>query len=238
MKITKSNQTPNARRVQTPDRAAPAAAVAPTSAPVDAASIAGVPESELTPKVKEALFSLMAEVRALRADLADARAQIDTLKTLADADPLLGILNRRAFVRELDRALAMVERYGAAASLVFIDLDNLKRINDAKGHAAGDQALKHVADVLARNIRQTDSLGRLGGDEFGLILMQIDLEAARRKADALAEAVAAPATLSGNGDDAHSVSVTCGVVPLMSGRKSEDALDAADAAMYAQKASR
>ena len=201
----------------------------------DITSVAGIPESELTPRVREALFSLMEEVGQLREQLADMRVQMESLKTLADADPLLGVLNRRAFVRELDRAVAMVKRYHVPASLVFIDLDNMKSINDRFGHSAGDAALAHVARVLSENIRQTDRLGRLGGDEFGLILTQTEADAARHKAEMLAKAIAAhPLSLSAENDEMR-ITVTCGVAPLVERLSPQDALSAADADMYERK---
>ena len=200
---------------------------------VDEVSIAGIPENELTPRVREALFKLMDEVRALRAELASAKSEMKELKTLAETDPLLGVLNRRAFVKELNRALAMVERYDAPASLIFIDLNDLKKINDDHGHAAGDEALAHVATVLGDNIRDTDVLGRLGGDEFGLILSYADQKIANAKSDALRALVAeTPVTLNGA---EHRLDIACGAVALGKSGTAEDALNAADAEMYAKK---
>ncbi len=224
-----------------PKAARPAKEARPSSAPgptsrtpvVDEISIAGIPESELTPRVRETLMKLMEEVRALRAELQSARAEMRDLRTLAETDPLLGVLNRRAFVRELNRALAMVERYGAPASLVFIDLNDLKTINDDLGHKAGDAALDFVARTLSANIRQTDVLGRLGGDEFGLILVHADAGVAKSKADGLAALVAdAEVDL---GPAARRLSIACGVVELRRHVSAEDALNEADAQMYAVK---
>jgi len=200
---------------------------------VDEISISGIPENELTPRVREALFKLMDEVRALRVELASARSDMQELKTLAETDPLLGVLNRRAFVKELNRALAVVERYGTPASLVFIDLNDLKKINDDHGHAAGDQALAHIAQILENNIRDTDVFGRLGGDEFGLILSHANVEIANAKSDMLRALVAeTPVTING---EEHHLDIACGAVALGKSRTAEEALDAADAEMYAKK---
>ena len=217
------------RRAQKTERVDP-------SSPVDAVTIAGVPEAELTPRVREALFSLIEEVRTLRAELATARAQMSELQTLADEDPLLGVLNRRAFVKELDRMLAMIERYGTRASLVFIDVNDLKLMNDRHGHAAGDAVLSHVASTIAGNIRQTDVFGRIGGDEFGLILLEADDSEAAAKAETLTELVAgSPARIEGV---EHAVSISCGVAILGAGSTAEDALNTADAEMYRAKSRR
>lgn len=206
----------------------------PTATPItDQISIAGIPEAELTPRVREALFSLMDEVRVLRAELAAAKSEMTSLRTLAETDPLLGVLNRRAFVRELNRALALAERYDAPASLVFIDLNDLKKINDEHGHGAGDEALAYIAKILGDNIRDTDVLGRLGGDEFGLILTHADEAIANSKSEMLRALVAAaPIELGGV---SMQLDIACGAVSLGKAGSADEALEAADAKMYARK---
>lgn len=199
-------------------------------ATVDPVSVAGIPEGELTPRVRAALAALMQEVADLRRELADARERMVELEQLASTDPLIGVLNRRAFVGELNRALAMAQRYGQPSSLVFADLDNLKKINDAHGHAAGDAALRHAASVISANIRQTDVFGRLGGDEFAIILTNTPRPVAEHKAKALAAIVRATP-----GPDGLPVSITCGVVEIAAGLTAEGALMAADKVMYAEK---
>jgi diguanylate cyclase (GGDEF)-like protein len=211
-------------------------AEAKTAAVSDSIEIAGVPESELTPKVRKALASLMSEVQELRSELAVMRGRINELEELADTDPLVGIFNRRAFVRELTRSLAMAERYGAPSSLIFADVNNLKTINDKLGHAAGDAALLHVASVLSANIRQTDAVGRLGGDEFGVLLVQTDRDMAREKAASLAGLVRAEPVEWRDGS--FTTSISCGVVEVTKCASVEAALELADAAMYDIKKAR
>ncbi|MCH8189541.1 MAG: GGDEF domain-containing protein, partial [Proteobacteria bacterium] len=96
------------------------------AAPVkqDSISIMGIPEPELTPKVREALMALMAEVESMRRDLQEARERLVNLERLADRDPLIPVANRRAFVRELTRTMAYSDRYGHASSVVYIDLND------------------------------------------------------------------------------------------------------------------
>lgn len=220
------------REARRADAARPEDAVAAPSA-VDPVAIAGIPESELTPRVREALTALMQEVAALRRELAETRQRMSELETLASTDPLIGVLNRRAFVGELNRSLAMVQRYGQPSSLVFVDVDNLKKINDSHGHAAGDAALTHAASVISANIRQTDVLGRIGGDEFAVILINTPKQIAEQKAQALTALVReTPAP------DGLSVSVTCGVVEITAEATAEAALKAADKLMYEEKRKR
>ena len=197
------------------------------------ARFAGIPEAELTPRVRDALLPLAAEAQKLRAELSAVRGRLRELENLANADPLLNILNRRAFMRELQRALAMIDRYGVEACLVFLDVNDLKRLNDDKGHAAGDAALKRVADILTANVRRTDAVGRLGGDEFGVLLTHVDAATARKKAAALAERIAgAPVDWGG---DAFMVRASFGVAPLTKEMTADEAMQRADGAMYETK---
>lgn len=233
MKIGDSPKTAGAVKIDR-SRAREAVRVGQGAAPSDQLVIAGVPESELTPKVREALMTLMNEVQTLRSELAETRARIGDLEKLADRDPLLDVFNRRAFVRELDRTLAMIDRYDMRASLVFIDLNDLKKINDSKGHGAGDAALAHIAAVVSANVRQTDILGRLGGDEFGLLLNQAGQETAQHKSDELSQAVSSqPVQWKGEPFTAH---ISCGVVEIVKGHSVDETMERADSAMYDVKA--
>ncbi len=232
----KIGDAPKAGGASQIDRKRGAGAVSQTetaSALSDQIVLAGVPEAELTPKVREALISLMQEVRSLRDQLQWSQERINELERLADSDPLLDIYNRRAFVRELDRALAMIDRYDMKASLVFVDLNDLKKINDQMGHSAGDAALAHVAKVLTANLRQTDAVGRLGGDEFGVLLTQADQATAQMKAEQLTRAVSMePVAWNGKGFTAQ---VSCGVVEIAEGLSADEAMERADNAMYEVK---
>jgi diguanylate cyclase (GGDEF)-like protein len=201
--------------------------------PVDVATIMGVPEAELTPKVRAAIDRLMAEVQSLREDLARARRRIEYLEQLADRDPLAPVLNRRAFVRELTRMIAFAERYGVSGSVLYLDIDGMKRINDRAGHAAGDAALKHVAEVLLREVRASDIVGRLGGDEFGIILAQADAQAAAAKAGALAKTIEAEPIPWPH--ESLELGVSYGTYTFAGGEAVDEALNAADRAMYDRK---
>ena len=155
---------------------------------------------------------------------------------MADTDPLVPILNRRAFLRELTRIMAFSERYEVQASLVYLDLDNLKQINDEHGHAAGDAALNHVATLLEKNVRASDAVGRLGGDEFGVILARGNLDAAVKKGTLLAEIIGKrPLVWEG---EKLNLSVSHGAYSFQSGEDANAALARADEAMYQQKARR
>jgi diguanylate cyclase (GGDEF)-like protein len=202
-------------------------------APSEVASVLGIPESEFTPRVRDAIVTLMGEVDRLRSELEQMRSQIEAVQALADQDGLVPLLNRRAFVREMSRILDFGERYDLTASLVYFDLDGFKTVNDTFGHAAGDAVLRHVARILTDNVRESDVIGRLGGDEFGLIMAKADRDAAERKATFLA------AQLSGRPFEWNGYSIKLsmahGVHVFQKGENVDGAMENADRAMYSAK---
>ncbi len=201
--------------------------------PGSALDIPGISEDALTPELRAAVVRLAAERDRLRDELGKARGRIASLERLADEDSLTPVANRRAFVRQLTRMIAFTHRYGVPASVVYFDVNNMKQINDSHGHPAGDAALRHIATVLRDNIRSSDIVGRLGGDEFGVILAQTDEEQAHGKAAALAEAIAeAPLRWS---DVTLRVSAAYGVYAFSGTDDPQHAIEAADRAMYRQK---
>ncbi|MFW6284132.1 MAG: GGDEF domain-containing protein, partial [Desulfosalsimonas sp.] len=112
------------------------------------------------------------------------------LDKLATADDLTGISNRRAFLRQAQRDVAQAGRYGTPVSLLIVDVDHFKGVNDELGHETGDLVLKAVADQIRTTIRENDLAGRMGGAEFAVILPRTDLEAACAAAERLRRAVA------------------------------------------------
>ena len=115
-------------------------------------------------------------------DCTDDDAQLRRLSRLAARDDLTNLVNRREFERRLANALDGAKRDGSRHVLMFMDLDRFKQINDRFGHPAGDAVLRQVAETLRRTVRERDTLGRLGGDEFGLLMERCDLDEGRRAA--------------------------------------------------------
>jgi diguanylate cyclase (GGDEF)-like protein len=127
----------------------------------------------------------------------------------------------------------MTERYGAPSTVIYFDVNNMKHINDTYGHPAGDAALRHVADTLREQVRDSDIVGRLGGDEFGVILYQIDADVADAKSAQLAEAIARePVPFN---EHELAVKVTFGAYTFKGAEDAGEALAEADKAMYASK---
>jgi diguanylate cyclase (GGDEF)-like protein len=116
-----------------------------------------------------------------------AAEQFEQMRFLADHDPLTNLLNRRSFVQCLDAEVARSRRYTRPLALVVFDLDELKTVNDTQGHAAGDEALKRVADALRATIRSGDNAFRIGGDEFAVILPEAEEHDARAAAQRIAD---------------------------------------------------
>ena len=177
-----------------------------------------------------------ATIRRLKAQLARTQAQIEELQASADTDFLLGIPNRRGFERELNRAIAYIKRYRAGGALVVLDVDRLKPINDAFGHAAGDQVLKAIVTALLRHVRASDVIGRLGGDEFALLLWNLSETDAHAKAAALEQAIDRLSFVFRGRTVAAGASA--GVAVLGTHAEAARALEEADSAMYVRKAQR
>lgn len=192
------------------------------------------PPAAAGPSAEEA-ERLAAELAFLRQEVARLQARLEEAESLADTDVLAPVLNRRAFLRELNRIIAFVGRYQSSAALLYFDLDGFKGVNDRFGHAAGDAALRTVAGRLLAHVRESDIVGRLGGDEFAVILVQVEEAAARAKAEALAGVLAAdPVAFDGV---EIAVQATCGLCMLEAGLAAEQALSRADAAMFLRKPS-
>jgi diguanylate cyclase (GGDEF)-like protein len=127
--------------------------------------------------------------------------QADRLEALAETDALTGLANRRALRRRLTDDLRRARRYGSPVSLLVADVDGLKRINDERGHAAGDRVIRRVADAISATLREADLGARWGGDEFAVLMPDTPGDAARRSAERLAahlrwRADAEPVTVS------------------------------------------
>ncbi len=168
-------------------------------------------------------------------DVTDRKRHELQLEYLADHDALTGLLNRRAFNRALRSHAALAERYGAVGSVLVIDLDEFKFVNDTLGHHAGDELITRTAQLLARRLRASDVLARLGGDEFGVLLPQSDPGAAADVAANLLGALRAERISIGGLE--RKVTASIGIAVFEDGKLhgGEDVLVNADLAMYDAK---
>ena len=164
------------------------------------------------------------------AGLSQLRRTQSQLRLLATHDPLTTVLNARAFASQLAQELGRNRRYGRPLALIYLDLDDFKKVNDAHGHATGDAVLRLVADAMRSAVRQADVVGRLGGDEFGVLMPETDGSVAHSVANRLAGGIRT--VFRGT----PSVTASIGVVAVTGTEAgSDELLRKADQAMYEAK---
>jgi diguanylate cyclase (GGDEF)-like protein len=159
-----------------------------------------------------------------------------SLHELASHDMLTSLLNARTYYQKCDALISLAEREQTPFSVLFIDLDHFKSINDTHGHDAGDIVLKAVAACLKQSIRQSDEIGRIGGEEFSIFLPNTNLAGARQLAETIRQAV--EALMPDIGQHRLKITASIGVADNNNQHKSMRAIQqSADAAMYVAKAS-
>ena len=169
-------------------------------------------------------------------DVTERRQFEAKLSHLADHDALTGLFNRRRLEHELDRQVALTDRYQTGAVLLMLDLDNFKYVNDTLGHAMGDELIVRVANALRERLRETDIIARLGGDEFAIILPETDAAAAELLATGLLETIAHDGVVVDE-RRAIQVSASIGIAAIEPGmlRTPAELMMNADVAMYDAK---
>jgi diguanylate cyclase (GGDEF)-like protein/PAS domain S-box-containing protein len=170
-------------------------------------------------------------------DITERRAHLEHLRHMADHDPLTGLLNRRAFGRELSSHIARSQRYGVSGALLMFDLDNFKQHNDSHGHGAGDELLIALAECLRARLRATDVTCRLGGDEFAALLPNADPTHARLVTETLLEHIRGIVSRREPVPGDNGVTASIGLVCLgrLDTLSPEGVMRAADQAMYEAK---
>ena len=182
-------------------------------------------------------WELITEVLSFAAEaeqqLAEQRERITFLESLSATDELTGLANRRGLEDFLARTLAASRRHLENGVLAFVDLDNLKSINDRYGHKAGDKVLRHVANLLKGGVRQSDFVARFGGDEFVLVLVRSDAKLGIKRVRQL-QSQLNRSTLK-LGDNTIPVAASFGIKLFGPDDEKDALLHAADVAMYADK---
>jgi two-component system, cell cycle response regulator len=187
------------------------------------------------------------EVRARVRAALRSKAMRDALALQASTDGLTGLMNRRTLDERLSEAFAVARRYGRPLSVLMVDIDHFKAVNDTYGHAAGDAVLREVASRIKAQARLADTVARYGGEEIMVLLPETDLEGAKALGERVRAAVAAAPvqawtsgapSVGGEADEATPVPVrvSVGVATLSAGMEGPEALmSAADAGLYAAK---
>jgi diguanylate cyclase (GGDEF)-like protein len=181
----------------------------------------------------EQLALLCADLKEQNALLS---ARVRQLEDEICRDTLTPLFNRRYFEQAVASSIAHCQRYQSRAALLFVDVDDLKLINDTFGHAAGDEALRTVAEVLLGNVRSTDVVARIGGDEFALLLGAISETDVEQKVAQLTAGIAA--CRIGHGEAIASLSATFGHAFIHPDDEADKVLARADSHMYRLKRSR
>jgi diguanylate cyclase (GGDEF)-like protein len=156
------------------------------------------------------------------------------LYQLSTTDPLTGAFNRRHFMVLMDRERKIAERYGTPLSLMLLDIDHFKKINDTYGHPTGDEAIKAIAETCHRQVRSTDTFCRYGGEEFIVALPQTDEAGAVIAAEYLRKAVS-KIELMADGNRSVRFTVSIGVAQFVRKSTIEQLIESADQALYAAK---
>ncbi len=177
---------------------------------------------------------LLEEITRLRADVAQLQAKVEELDHLAHRDALVPLANRRGMLRELEAMIARHERHGTPGAMLFVDLNDLKMLNDSFGHVGGDAALVLVAEKLLEGTRANDCVARLGGDEFCVLLDHADEKSALETAERLVDIIAGEQFLFEG--TPMQLSVAIGVTLIEEGDTAGTVLARADKAMYRVKA--
>ncbi|PZQ23921.1 MAG: GGDEF domain-containing protein [Sphingopyxis macrogoltabida] len=183
--------------------------------------------------IDDQLRELRRERDALRRENRILKIAVAELERVSERDTLTPLFNRRYFLTAIHQRLARFARDAQGAAVVFIDVNQLKQINDSYGHAAGDFALMEIAKRLADSIRATDVAARIGGDEFGLILDQSTEEGARVQINRLRHVLSALPAIYDGQDIA--LSACFGIAMLDAGATESEILAAADRDMYRSK---
>ena len=171
-------------------------------------------------------------------DVTEERKIQEKLKYLATTDSLSGLYNRAEFLRLAKKEFACAKRNNEELSLLIMDLDNFKNINDTFGHAAGDKMIREIGKIILASFRKTDIAGRIGGEEFAVVLKNVSLEEAKKIADKFRETVAEKKVIYG--EQEINLTVSIGVTAIRGGANDindiEDILKMADNALYKAKA--
>lgn len=185
-------------------------------------------------KVKQMMLGGRRLFTAVVADISERKAAMERLQELAEKDSLTGLHNRRYFLDELERAVIRAVRGGTKVTLLYIDLDNFKFVNDTMGHMAGDQVLIEVTEMLSARVRSGDLFARLGGDEFAVLLYDLEDTRAEQVANSYRQLLAEYNFKY----DAKIVDIGCsiGIAAFVEGVKNkEDLLARADMACHIAK---
>ncbi len=175
-----------------------------------------------------------AESARLKAEIARRIALEQDLRILASTDALTGLVNRRAFMERFSHELARSQRHGPAPTLLILDIDHFKKINDLHGHPSGDAVLAHLAQLLKASLRNVDIVGRIGGEEFAVVLVETNAAMAEPVIDRLLERIRETTVTLSDGQPLQ-FTASIGSTEILWGDTIDTAIQRADEALYTAK---
>ena len=184
----------------------------------------------LVPIITDALVSFFSSALTVTLSFSIRENYIE-LRNTADTDPLTGLRNRRSFYEIASMEINRQKRYGGVFSLALVDLDDFKQLNDSQGHLIGDEALRLFARILTEHVRESDSIARIGGDEFVILMPSTSAEDCERLCTTLSERIQHSMKNAGFHMTASIGGITCHHTP----QSIAEVLQQADGAMYAAK---
>ncbi|MFA5984134.1 MAG: GGDEF domain-containing protein [Methylococcaceae bacterium] len=190
-------------------------------------------ETKQRNKSQEQLDALTVKIKQMESESAELKSKLQIAETQAMKDALTGLPNRLAYEEQLDLAFSHWQRTGSSFSLIIFDVDHFKAINDRFGHKAGDKALIIIAKQLAHNCRKSDFLGRIGGEEFVMLLADTEKTQALKLADQL-RLIVEKTRFNANGS-AINITISCGIAEFTTNDNFDTVFERADQALYQAK---
>jgi diguanylate cyclase (GGDEF)-like protein len=192
----------------------------------------------MVPLIEDGVVKAVSIVLIDATDACESEARLDEalseLSALSVRDALTGVFNRRKIEEVLDGELQRLRRYGGECGVLMLDIDHFKRVNDSHGHVVGDEAIRHVAQLACKTLRNTDVVGRYGGEEFVAVLPEVGLVGAATAAERLRQAIAS--TPVHHPDVTFTVTVSIGVTAMRPEVKDRTSVvESADRALYLSK---
>lgn len=189
-----------------------------------------------THKMRSAVVDLQGNLAHSRQEIETLKRELEHARVEALTDPLTGALNRRGFDMQFSRLLAESETSNSEISLIMLDIDHFKKINDTHGHLFGDKVIRGVAEVLKANVKGRDAIARLGGEEFGVLLPDTSLSGAQVLADKIRQMVEKGRIRRQDGkDEVGGITISLGVAELNRDEDTATFLNRADMALYFSK---
>lgn len=189
-----------------------------------------------THKMRSAVVDLQGNLAHSRQEIETLKRELEHARVEALTDPLTGALNRRGFDMQFSRLLAESETSNGEISLIMLDIDHFKKINDTHGHLFGDKVIRGVAEVLKANVKGRDAIARLGGEEFGILLPETSLSGAQVLADKIRQMVEKGRIRRQDGkDEVGGITISLGVAELNRDEDTTAFINRADMALYFSK---